>query len=60
MSESTTSAQCTAWEWKAAAKAGLMTREQGTNAFDAAVHLFAEMVRAEERAATKKAGEVPA
>jgi hypothetical protein len=55
MSESTTSTQCTGWEWSAAALAGLMTREQGTNAFDEAVHRFAEMVREEERAAIAKA-----
>lgn len=48
MSESTTSAQCTAQEWQAAAKSGLMTREQGTNHFDEAVHKFAEMVREKE------------
>ncbi len=51
MAESTTQAKCTEAEWRAARDAGLLFSEQGTNAFDAAIHKFAEAMRAEGYAA---------
>jgi hypothetical protein len=51
MSESTTPGQCTDAEWEAARDAGLLFEAQGTNAFDAAIHKFAEAMRAEGYAA---------
>lgn len=52
MSESTTPAQCTDAEFKAATASGLVFEMPGTNAFDAALHRFAEAIRAEQRAAS--------
>lgn len=45
MAESTTPAQCTQAEYNMALVAGLISTEPGTNAFDAAVHRFADAVR---------------
>jgi len=45
--ESTTKDQITDAEWQAAQAAGLLTAAPGTNAQDAAIHRFAEAIRAE-------------
>ena len=45
--ESTTKDQITDAEWQSALTAGLLSATPGTNAQDAAIHKFAEAIRAE-------------
>ncbi|CAG4887824.1 hypothetical protein [Paraburkholderia saeva] len=47
MAESTLSAFCSDEEWRLAKRAGLLMREQGSNAFDEAIHAFAVAARAD-------------
>lgn len=57
MSDCNTKEQCSRLEFDAAMKSGLLTREQGTNSFDLAIHNFAEMIREQYRQALLKEGE---
>ncbi|WP_428419224.1 hypothetical protein [Methylibium sp.] len=54
MSEITSPAACTAFEWEAAKQTGLLTSPPLTTAWERSLHAFAAAVRADEKAAICK------